>query len=42
MPHAPTYGDVFGDFEVGPLGPEKPGSMRMACIASAKKLIDRK
>jgi hypothetical protein len=42
MPRDPSYVDVFGDFEVCPLEPEKPGSMQMACIESAKKLITTK
>lgn len=33
---------VFGDFEVCPLEPERPGSMQAACIESAKNLfVDR-
>ena len=30
---------VFGDFEVCPLEPERPGSMQAACIESAKNLF---
>jgi len=32
---------VFGDFEVCPLEPEVKGSMQMACIASAKNLVQK-
>jgi hypothetical protein len=41
MPHAPSYIDVFGDFEVCPLEPERTHTMQMACIQSAKKLITK-
>lgn len=33
---------VFGDFEVCPLEPERPGSMQAACIESAKNLFVQK
>ena len=33
---------VFGDFEVCPLEPEKPGAMQAACIESAKNLVVEK
>ena len=33
---------VFGDFEVCPLEPERPGSMQAACIESAKNLFLQK
>ena len=32
-------GTIFGDFEVCPLEPEKPGVMQAACIESAKNTI---
>jgi hypothetical protein len=31
--------DVYADFEVCPLEPEKPGAMQAACIESAKNLF---
>jgi hypothetical protein len=33
---------VFGDFEVCPLEPERPGFMQAACIESAKNLFVQK
>jgi hypothetical protein len=42
MPHDPSYVNVLGDFEICPLESEKPGSMQMACIQSAKKLTTKK
>jgi hypothetical protein len=36
----PWYiGDVFADFEVCPLEPEKPGYMQHACVESAKSVF---
>ena len=37
----PFAADLFGDFEVCPLEPYKPGSMQSACIAEAKNLAVR-
>jgi len=34
--------DIFGDFEVCPLEPEKPGVMQAACIESAKNIVIEK
>jgi len=41
MPHDPTYRDVFGDFEVCALEPERPHTMQMVCIESAKNLVEK-
>jgi hypothetical protein len=32
---------VYADFVVRPLTPERPGSMRMVCVASATKVVTR-
>jgi len=34
--------DVYADFEVCPLEPEKPGAMQAACIESAKNIVVEK
>ena len=35
-------GALYGDFEVCPLAPERPGAMRPVCVESAKNLfVDR-
>jgi hypothetical protein len=34
-----SQNDLFGDFEVCPLEPEKPGVMQAACIESAKNIV---
>ena len=33
------HSDVFGEFEVCRLQPDRPGQMRSACIAGAKRLV---
>jgi hypothetical protein len=33
--------EVFGDFEVCPLEPEKAGVMQAACVESAKNIVAR-
>ena len=35
----PFKNQVFGDFEICPLEPEKPGSMQSACIDQGKNII---
>jgi hypothetical protein len=35
----PSQNQVFGDFEVCPLEPEREGAMQAACIESAKNLV---
>lgn len=35
----PSQNQVFGDFEVCPLEPEREGTMQAACIESAKNLV---
>jgi len=35
----PSENQVYGDFEVCPLEPEREGAMQAACIESAKNLI---
>jgi hypothetical protein len=30
---------VYGDFEICPLEPDRPGHMRAACVVSAEKLV---
>jgi hypothetical protein len=34
-----SYNDLFGDFEVCPLEPEKLNAMQAACIESAKNIV---
>ena len=36
---SPDHADIFGDFEICPLEVDTPGRMRMACLASAKRLV---
>ena len=37
-----VYRPLYGDFEVCPLAPERPGAMRPVCVESAKNLfVDR-
>jgi len=33
--------DLFGDYEVCPFTPERPGRMQMVCIESASRLVRR-
>jgi hypothetical protein len=33
------YSDVYGDFEIFPLGPDLPGHMRPGCVAGATRLV---
>jgi hypothetical protein len=37
-----SYDRIFGDFEVCPLGADRPGQMQAACIESAQKLFVQK
>jgi hypothetical protein len=30
---------IYGDFEVCPLEPDKPGHIRSACVANAERLV---
>ena len=43
IPHlsmtSPDHSDVFGDFEVCRVEPDRPGHMRGACIAGAQNLV---
>ena len=36
---SPDYSDVYGDFEICPLGPALPGHVQPACVASATRLV---
>jgi hypothetical protein len=36
---SPDHSDIYGDFEICPLGPDQPGHMRSACVTSAVKLV---
>src|SRR3954463_12849813 len=36
---SPDHGDIYGDFEMCPLGPDRPGHMRSACVTSAVNLV---
>jgi hypothetical protein len=38
----PFRNRIFADFEVCPLGPEKPAAMQAACIESAKSIVIEK
>ncbi len=35
----PFHNQIFADFEVCPLEPERPGAMQAACIESAKNIV---
>jgi hypothetical protein len=35
----PSKNCIYGDFEVCPLEPERPGAMQMSCIESAKNIV---
>lgn len=35
----PTKNQIFGDFEVCPLEPERQGAMQAACVESAKNVV---
>jgi hypothetical protein len=37
----PFKTEVFGDFEICTLEPEKPGTMQTACIEAGKSLTER-
>ena len=36
---SPDHSDVYGDFEICPLEPDRPGHMRSACIVGATRLV---
>src|SRR5262245_14382243 len=36
---SPRHSDVFGDFEICPLEPERAAGMRSACIKAGTKLV---
>jgi len=36
---SPDHSDVYGDFEICPLEPDRPGHMRLACVAGATRLV---
>jgi hypothetical protein len=36
---SPDHSDIYGDFEICPLGPDRPGHMRPACVTSGVKLV---
>lgn len=36
---SPVHSDIYGDYEICPLGPDRPGEMRSVCIASASRLV---
>ncbi len=35
----PFHNEIYGDFEVCPLGAERPGAMQAACIEDVKNLV---
>ena len=36
---SPNHSYIYGDYEVCPLEPDRPGHMRSSCISSAKSLV---
>ena len=36
---SPDHGDVYGDFDICPLEPDRPGHMRSACVSGATRLV---
>lgn len=38
---SPVHGDIYGDYEICPLEPDRPGIMRLVCISSASRLVVR-
>ena len=36
---SPDHSYIFGDFEICPIEPDLPGSMRAACVSNAKNLV---
>jgi hypothetical protein len=36
---SPDHSYIYGDFEICPTGPDKPGQMRRVCMAGAEKLV---
>jgi hypothetical protein len=36
---SPDQADVYGNFEICPLEPERPGHMRAACVTGASRLV---
>jgi hypothetical protein len=36
---SPDQADVYGNFEICPLEPERPGHMRAACVSGASRLV---
>lgn len=36
---SPDYSEIFGDFTICPLEPDRPGHLRRACVTSAKNLV---
>jgi hypothetical protein len=36
---SPDHSDIYGEFEICPLEPDRPGHMRSACVASATRLV---
>jgi hypothetical protein len=36
---SPDHSYIYGDFDVCPVEPDKPGHMRRVCVAGAEKLV---
>ena len=36
---SPDHRDVFGDFDICPVEPDRPGHIRLVCVAGATRLV---
>jgi hypothetical protein len=36
---SPDHSDIYGDYEICPLEPDRPGHMRRVCISGASSLV---
>jgi hypothetical protein len=36
---SPNHSYIYGDFDICPLGPDRPGHMRRVCVAGAERLV---
>jgi hypothetical protein len=36
---SPDHSDIYGDYEICPLEPDRPGNMRLVCVSSASRLV---
>jgi hypothetical protein len=36
---SPNHSYIYGDFDICPLAPDRPGHMRLVCVAGAERLV---